>query len=144
MILYPGIAGRSAGNRRCQVSYCTQQPAHLAAFALTPKPHFAQQQTDDNGVFANSYHLNNVCASADGQFYSFSDCKTNNLNTTVYVTKNNTLYADAGSNFSQSCGVALDFAAWQSLNQDVGSTTAVTPSVSELIALGAAKVLPGM
>jgi hypothetical protein len=88
--------------------------------------------------------MNNVCSSADGAFYSFSDCKTDNLNTTVYRTRNNTLYADAGSNFSQSCGVALDFAAWQALDQDVGSTTATTPSVSELIALGAAKVLPGV
>ena len=115
VILYPGTAGRSAGNRRCQ--------------------------TDDNGVFANQYHASNICATADGAFYSFSDCKTTNLNTTVYRTRNNTLFADAGANFAQTCGENLDFAAWQALGQDAESTTTTTPSVAELIALGAAKVL---
>jgi hypothetical protein len=115
VVLYPGTSTRSAGNRRCQ--------------------------TDDNGVFANQYHKGNTCTSADGAFYSFSKCSTTNLDTTVYVTANNTLLADAGAAFSQDCGVALDFASWQALGQDAGSTTGVTPSVAELIALGAAKVL---
>ncbi len=117
VILYPGTAGRSAGDRRCQ--------------------------TDDNGVFANQYHANNICATADGAFYSFSDCSTTNLATTVYRTRNNTLFADAGANFSQNCGTRLDFAAWQALGQDAESVTTTTPSVAELVAIGAAKVLSG-
>ncbi len=115
MILYPGLSGRSAGNRRCQ--------------------------TDDNGVFANQYFQNNYCATNDGDFYSFSKCTTTNLATTVYVTRNNTLVADAGASFSQNCGGALTFAQWQALEQDVGSTTGVTPSAAELVDIGAAKVL---
>ena len=38
VILYPGVEGRSAGDRRCQ--------------------------TDDNGVFALQYHESNTCTSA--------------------------------------------------------------------------------
>ncbi len=115
VILYPGITNRSAGNRRCQ--------------------------TDDNGVFATQYHRDNVCASSDGGFYSFSRCNATNLATTVYVTANNTLLADAGAPpFSALCGAA-DFGAWQALGQDAGSRVGATPSVADLIALGAAKVL---
>ena len=88
--------------------------------------------------------MNNTCTSADGAFYSFSNCKPGNLNTTVYVTRGNQLLADAGTSFSQDCGQALDWAAWQGLGQDAGSVTGVTPGVAELIAMGAAKVLPGL
>jgi hypothetical protein len=114
VILYPGISGRSAGNRRCQ--------------------------TDDNGEFANSYHTGNTCTSSDGDFYSFSGCSSNpdNLATTVYVTANNTLLADAGQAFTQSCNQTLSFEQWQALGQDAGSATSETPDVQTLISLGAA------
>jgi hypothetical protein len=115
VILYPGLSGRSSGGRKCQ--------------------------TDDNGVFANQYHKNNFCATHDGDFYSFSKCTTTNLATSVYVTKNNTLVSDEGASFSQNCGQLLTFAEWQALGQDAGSRVGVTPSVEELIAIGAAKVL---
>ena len=115
VILYPGLPGRSAGGRKCQ--------------------------TDDNGEFAEQFHENNVCATPDGDFYSFSRCNTTNLATTVYVTKNNTLFADSGASaWAKTCGSA-SFEEWQALGQDAQSTTAVTPSVAELIALGAAKTL---
>lgn len=120
VILYPGVGGRSQGDRRCQ--------------------------TDDNGVFALQYHEDNICTSADGRFYSFSNCNatSDNLNTTVYHTQNNTLFADAGATFEQDCAKALDFATWQALGQDAGSATMATPPVAQLIALGAAKVLGGL
>jgi hypothetical protein len=115
LILYPGMQGRSQGDRRCQ--------------------------TDDNGEFANSYHLNNVCTSADGKFYSNSGCTTTNLATSVYVTANNTLLSDAGTPpFSQTCGAALTFAQWQALGQDAGSVVGVTPDVPTLISLATAKL----
>ena len=108
------VISTQAGNRRCQ--------------------------TDDNGEFANSYHGGNTCTSADGGFYSFSKCSAdpNNLETTVYRTSNNTLFSDAGSNFSITCNQTLTFEQWQALGQDVNSITGVTPSVSELIDIGAA------
>jgi hypothetical protein len=117
VILYPGIEGRSAGNRRCQ--------------------------TDDNGQFAEQYHEGNTCTSADGIFYSFSGCSAepDNLNSTVYVTASNTLYADPGSTFTQQCNQTLTFKQWQGLQQDQGSITASTPNVSALITLGANKIL---
>jgi hypothetical protein len=113
VILYPGTDGRSQGNRRCQ--------------------------TDDNGQFANQFHVGNTCTSADGAFYSFSGCQLNpgNLNTTVYRTGNNTLLADEGTAFNTVCGQPCTFAQWQALGQDAGSTTGVTPSVTRLIAMGA-------
>ena len=46
--------------------------------------------------------------------------------------------------FNVSCGdpqEQLSFAQWQALAQDGGSSTAATPSVAALVALGAAKVL---
>ena len=113
VILYPGIAGRSAGGRKCQ--------------------------TDDNGEFAEQFHEGNTCATADGDFYSFSNCNAGNLATTVYVTANNTLLSDTG-NFAPPCGVS-SFSAWQQLNQDAGSSVQTTPDIATLIALGAAKVL---
>lgn len=113
VILYPGIDGRSSGGRRCQ--------------------------TDDNGVFAEQFHENNACATADGAFYSFSDCTPANLATTVYVTRNNSLLSDTGA-FAAPCGVN-NWTTWQALGQDAGSSVAATPSVAALIALGAAKVL---
>ena len=117
VILYPGIDGRSAGNRRCQ--------------------------TDDNGEFAEQYHEGNTCTSADGIFYTFAGCSADpdNLNTTVYVTAGNTLYADPGATFTQTCNQTLTFEQWQALGQDQGSSVAVTPNVTELIALGANKIL---
>jgi hypothetical protein len=116
VILYPGIASRSAGSRKCQ--------------------------TDDNGQFAVQFHEGNVCATADGDFYSFSGCTQANLASSVYVTSGNTLLADATSPtpFASTCGVA-NFSAWVALSQDAGSKLGVTPSVDELILLGAAKVL---
>lgn len=114
--------------------------------------------------FANSYHTGNTCTSADGDFYSFSGCSANpnNLNSTVYRSEhalylrtsppmqcwaslyrlpraagNNTLLADVGSTFSITCNQTLSFAQWQALDQDVGSSTGITPSVPELIDLGA-------
>lgn len=94
----------------------------------------------DNGEFAEQFHENNVCTAADGQFYSFSNCNVNpnNLNSTCYHTDGNTLYADTGSTFSQSCGQTVNFQDWQSLGQDGGSTTSPTPDVAQLMALGAA------
>ena len=90
------------------------------------------------------YHIGNTCSSADGDFYSFRGCivngTTNNLNTTVYVTANNTLLADAGATFVQSCQTQLSFAQWQAAGGDAGSTTAATPDVPALIKIGAAKL----
>ncbi len=65
------------------------------------------------------------------------------MNATCYHTRNNTLYSDEGASFSQDCGEALSFAAWQALGQDGASVAAVTPPISQLIAMGAAKVLGG-
>lgn len=115
LILYPGMDGRSSGNRRCQ--------------------------TDDNGEFANSYHLANTCTSADGAFYSFSGCTSTNLATSVYITANNTLLSDAGSPpFAQDCAGELTFEQWQALGQDAGSTVGTTPDVPALIAAAKAKL----
>ena len=114
-ILYPGLSGRSAGNRRCQ--------------------------TDDDGKFAKQYHRNNVCTTADGHFYSFSNCNGANVNTSVYVTRNNTLLSDRPAVFNQGCPSDLTFAQWQALGQDAGSRVGATPDVATLIAMGAAKVL---
>jgi hypothetical protein len=116
VILYPGIDGRSAGNRRCQ--------------------------TDDNGQFAVQFHENNICTITDGAFYSFSGCENNgSINQTVYHTRNNTLLSDPGSSFAQPCSAPQTFSGWQALGQDEQSIAAVTPSVPELIALGSALVL---
>jgi hypothetical protein len=115
VILYPGQSGRSAGGRKCQ--------------------------TDDNGQYAVQFHENNVCATADGSYYSFSRCNTSNLATTVYATRNNTLLADAGASaWAGTCGTA-NFSDWQELGQDAQSHTGVTPPVAQLIAMGAAKTL---
>ncbi len=115
VILYPGISGRSAGSRKCQ--------------------------TDDNGQFAEQFHENNVCATPEGAYYSFSHCNTSDLATTVYITRNNTLFSDTGAGaWGGSCGSST-FAAWQALGQDAQSHTAATPPVAQLIALGAAKTL---
>ena len=115
LILYPGMDGRSSGNRRCQ--------------------------TDDNGEFANQFHLGNTCTSADGQFYSFSGCTSTNLASSVYVTANNTLLSDANSPpFAQNCAGELSFAQWQALGQDAGSSVGTTPDVPTLIAAAKAKL----
>jgi len=98
-------------------------------------------QTDDNGVFGDQFHESNVCSSSDGTYYSIPSCTPATVNTTVYMTRNNTLLADAGVVFSQGCHGPLTFAAWQALGQDAGSHTAATPDVDALLALGAAKVM---
>lgn len=112
-------------------------PAQICAL-FTPLPPHTHAPVAD--------HENNICTSADGRFYSFSGCNatSNNLNTTVYHTQNNTLFADAGATFEQECAKALDFSTWQALGQDAGSVTMPTPPISQLIALGAAKVLGGL
>ena len=114
VILYPGTSGRSAGSHRCQ--------------------------TDDNGVFAQQFHLGNMCASEDGRVLDFSGCSASNVNSTAFVTALNTYMVDAGSTLQGPCGTGT-FAKWQSLGQDAGSVVVPTPSVAALIALGAAKVL---
>ena len=113
-ILYPGTSGRSAGGHRCQ--------------------------TDDNGVFAEQFHLGNVCATEDGRVLDFAGCNAGNVNSTAYATAYNTYLVDAGSALQGPCGTGT-FEHWQSLGQDVGSAVASTPSVEALISLGAAKVL---
>ena len=60
VILYPGTSGRSAGGHRCQ--------------------------TDDNGVFAEQFHLGNVCATEDGRILDFAGCNAGNVNSTAYAT----------------------------------------------------------
>lgn len=118
VIAYPGTDGRSAGNRRCQ--------------------------TDDNGQFADSYHTNNTCITADGDMYSWSNCKPDStLNSTVFVTYGNTLLADPGSNVTINCGQQLSLQEWQELGQDAGSVAGVTGTVAELIAMGAAVLVGG-
>lgn len=114
MILYPGTSGRSAGGHRCQ--------------------------TDDNGVFAEQFHLGNMCASEDGRVLDFSGCTASNVNSTAFATALNTYMVDAGAQLQGPCGTGT-FAAWQALGQDAGSAVVATPSVAALIALGAAKVL---
>ena len=89
-------------------------------------------QTDDNGVFANQYFTNNTCFT-DGAFYSFSQCTTADLATTVYRTARNRLYAPRAA-WAATCGVG-SFAEWQALGQDRGSRLAPTPSVEEIVAL---------
>ena len=113
-ILYPGTSGRSAGGHRCQ--------------------------TDDNGVFAEQFHLGNICATEDGRVLDFAGCNAGNVNSTAYATAYNTYLVDSGSALQGPCGTGT-FEEWQSLGQDVGSTVALTPSVEALISLGAAKVL---
>jgi hypothetical protein len=113
VITYPGVNGRSAGDRRCQ--------------------------TDDNGVFADQYHQNNTCFVSDGGFYSFSNCNINrDLNSTVYVTGRNQLFSDQGHTFSLSCPSSVDFSAWQRHGQDAGSVVGITPSIASMIAQGMA------
>ncbi len=110
VITYPGVDGRSAGNRRCQ--------------------------TDDNGEFASQYHQNNTCYVSDGNFYSFSKCDVSNkdLNSTVYVTSRNKLFSDAGHDFSLGCPSNVPFNTWQQHGQDFQSVVGVTPSIDEIIA----------
>ena len=112
VILYPGTAARSDGNRRCV--------------------------TDDNNVFAEHYFEGNACAVEDDTPYSYFGCNASNVNLTTYRSRFNLLFSDS-NNFT-ACGAAT-FGAWQSLGQDAGSALAPTPSVSELLALGAAKVI---
>jgi len=107
------VQGRSAGNRKCQ--------------------------TDDNGVFAEQFHEGNTCVTADGDFYSFSGCTPDNLATTVYVTRNNTLLSDAGASFQGPCGTT-SWAQWQSLGQDAGSRTGTTPDVATLMQMALDKL----
>ena len=114
VILYPGTSGRSAGGHRCQ--------------------------TDDNGVFAEQFYSGNTCATEDGRILDFSSCNPSNVNTTAYHTFSNTYLVDASSTLQGPCNSGT-FQQWQSLGQDVGSVVSTTPSVSTLIALGAAKVL---
>ena len=114
VILYPGTSGRSAGGHRCQ--------------------------TDDNGVFAEQFHLGNTCATNDGRILDFANCNRGNVNSTAYVTRANSYLVDAGAVLQGPCGTA-SFADWQSLGQDQGSVVGVTPSVADLIAMGAAKVM---
>lgn len=87
----------------------------------------------------------NTCVNNGGKYYSgaFSKCSAdpNNLNATVYGTSYNSLLADGGGNFTQTCNQTLSWAQWQALGQDVGSILGATPSVQDLIAMGAAKVL---
>jgi hypothetical protein len=117
VIVYPGVSGRSDGGRYCQ--------------------------TDDNGEFANQYHLNNTCYSSDGTFYSFSNCnKQNNLDQSVYVTGKNRLYSDNSAHFNLNCPTSTSFSQWQSLGQDPGSSNILTPSIPEII--GQAKAILGL
>ncbi len=60
----------------------------------------------------------------------------------MYRTANNTLLHDAGAatSWSSTCGID-SFQQWQQLGQDPGSELQLTPSVQQLIALGASKVL---
>ena len=71
-ILFPGLASRASGNRRCQ--------------------------TDDNGVFANQFFHENTCFVADGLFYTFEKCTNANLATTVYETAHKALFTAATRN----------------------------------------------
>lgn len=109
MIVFPGIDPRSAGNRRCQ--------------------------TDDNGVFANQYHWGNRCMNADGNFYSWSNCNSGNLRTTVYETWSNTLFSPNGQ-WSSTCGLN-SFSAWQNAGQDKGSTLGNTPTIPQILTMAA-------
>lgn len=119
VILYPGTQGRAAGDRRCQ--------------------------TDDNGVFANQYHEDNTCTSADGDFYTFSGCSLGpSINTTVYHTARNSLYTDTGSSFAQKCPGPVPFSSWQGAGQDEGSSTSITPTIQELMSMGAAVLAKGV
>jgi hypothetical protein len=91
-------------------------------------------QTDDNGVFANHFHHDNVCVLSSDSTYSFSGCAAATLNTTVYRTWNNTLYTPDGG--FGACGIG-SFAAWQAAGQDTGSSLrGGAPSVAELVRLG--------
>lgn len=112
-ILYPGIAERSAGDRRCV--------------------------TDDNNVFAEQFFEGNVCASDSDEFFSYFGCNASDVNTTTYRHAYNVLFSDTG-NFS-TCSGSLPWDEWRALGQDAGSALSTTPSVAELIALGAAKVI---
>jgi len=86
-----------------------------------------------------------VCVNNGGHYYSsaFTKCSADpdNLNVTVYRTFNNSLLADGGGHFWQKCNQTLTWTQWQLLGQDAGSTLGETPSVDELVAMGAAKVL---
>lgn len=109
VIVYPGLGERSSGGRRCQ--------------------------TDDNGEFANQYYFENQCFEADGQFYSFSHCDTNNLKDVVYQTWNNTFFAP-NSTWQISCGKQLSFSDWQNLGQDKGSVVKELPSPHDIVSMG--------
>ncbi len=107
-ILFPGLASRASGNRRCQ--------------------------TDDNGVFANQFFHENTCFVADGLFYTFEKCTNANLATTVYETAHNTFYSYGNATFQAPCGgVADGLDAWQKLGQDSGSTVAKAPGVDRIL-----------
>lgn len=148
--MYPGMSGRSAGGRKCQTDDVSP---HAEGWALRvskispppplpapPSPLFLSPP-QKNGAFANQFHEDNHCVTPDGNYYSFSACNASNLATTVFQTKNNTLYSDQGpAAWGKTCGVET-FEEWQALGQDAGSTTAMTPSIPDLIAMGAAKTL---
>lgn len=146
--MYPGMSGRSAGGRKCQTDdvsphaegwalHASKNTVHFTPPSFPPPPSPPQK----NGAFANQFHENNHCVTPDGDYYSFSACNASNLATTVFQTKNNTLYSDSGpAAWGKTCGVET-FEEWQALGQDAGSTTATTPSIPDLIAMGAAKTL---
>ena len=118
MIVHPGIAHRAAGQMPCQVA---------------------------SVVFANQYvyHDNNKCLTVDGRFYAWEspkgfwrDCSAGDINGKVYETFKNTLYV-LKSSFLQARN-CKDFAAWQGVGQDIGSTVLPLPSVAEIISMAKA------
>jgi hypothetical protein len=115
LILYPGMDGRSAGDRRCQ--------------------------TDDNhlvgagSAFAEQYFVENNCATQDGVAYTYHLSTTANLSQQVYHSRNNTFYAP-GKAFVQFIGGSnITFEDWQRLGQDIGSIVKEVPPISQLIAM---------
>jgi hypothetical protein len=55
-------------------------------------------QTDDNGVFANQFFINNTCVTDDGIPYTWGSCGVP-IDQHTFFTQNNSFYAP-NANFS--------------------------------------------
>jgi|EP01046_Picozoa_sp_COSAG06_P000389 hypothetical protein len=101
-------------------------------------------QTDDNAVFANQYHDNNHCFTADGDFYSmggWKTCDSSSINSHVFQTWNNTLYspgAKFGVQKNPNPNPCTGFTQWQAQGQDTGSALKDLPDTAAIVAMGKA------
>ena len=97
-----------------------------------------------SGTFGNSYHDNNHCFTADGDFYSmggWKTCDSSSINSHVFQTWNNTLYspgAKFGVQKNPNPNPCTGFTQWQAQGQDTGSALKDLPDTAAIVAMGKA------